>query len=225
MQCEETLHNYAHKFDGRNSRLEAPRRYGKTSLVPRTSADAEADAEGERTASRRVAQAGLVELGPLEPVALAESIGARFEANGREVADALGPLLDLAGGHPQRAMMLAYHLFENTRPRGSADSDTWTAALADACLEIDGEIQAAWRALSRSQQRLVAVIADGSIGFATRAANERYGLSRSGGHRAALESLAGDGQIARADTPSGWKLVDPLFGLWLRGGRAWPALR
>jgi hypothetical protein len=168
------------------------------------------------------AQAGLIEIGPLAPDDLAEYIGDRFEHRNRDVGDALGPLLDLAMGHPQRAMLLAYHVYDRTRVHKSADTDTWARALDAACKEIDGEIQAVWRALPSSHQRLVTVIADGTIGLGTRAAKERYGLSRTGGHRVALEALEGDGQIVRADTRSGWSLVDPMFALWLRGGRAWP---
>jgi len=187
----------------------------------------------ELFASRRrgfYAQAGLVEIRPLGPEELAEYIGRRFEQHSRDPGDTLGPLLDLAAGHPQRAMLLAHHVYERTRPRTTADSDTWSKALVAACKQVDGEVQATWRSLPTGQQRLVSVIADGTIGLATREARLRYGLPKSGGHRAGLESLEADGHIVRTakspsaqeGTVSGWKLVDPLFALWVRGGRAWP---
>lgn len=168
------------------------------------------------------AQAGLVELGPLDEGDLAEHVGARFAAQRRDAGEALDALLDLCGGHPQRAMLLAHHLFERTPPAGTADSDTWAAALLDAVHEVDGEIQAAWRALGATQQRLVSTIADGTVGLASREALARYGLAKSGAHRRALERLEGEGHLVRsAATASGWQIVDPLFALWLRSGRAW----
>jgi uncharacterized protein len=169
------------------------------------------------------AQAGLVELGPLDEGDLAEHVGARFAAQRRDAGEALDALLDLCGGHPQRAMLLAHHLFERTPPAGTADSDTWSAALLDAVREVDGEIHAAWRSLTATQQRLVSTIADGTVGLASREALARYGLAKSGAHRQALERLEGDGHLVRSTaTASGWQIVDPLFALWLRSGRAWP---
>jgi len=169
------------------------------------------------------AQAGLVELGPLGQGDLADHVGARFAAHGRDAGEALDALLDLCGGHPQRAMLLAHHLFQRTPPAGAADSDTWSEALLDAVREADGEIQAAWRGLGATQQRLVCAIADGTVGLASREALARYGLAKSGAHRGALERLAGEGHLVRsAATASGWQIVDPLFALWLRSGRDWP---
>ncbi len=169
------------------------------------------------------AQAGLVEIGALDAQDLAEHIGGRFAARGRDAGEALGPLLDLARGHPQRAMLLAHHLFQRTPPKGVAGTGTWAVALADAVREVDGEVQVVWGALRPLEQRLVAAIADAIVTLASRAALSRYGLQKSGANRGALERLEGEGHLVRADTVSGWQVVDPLFALWLRGGRAWPA--
>ena len=169
------------------------------------------------------AQAGQLALPPLDPQDLAEHIGGRFEAHRREVGTALGPLLDVADGHPQRAMLLAYHLFERTPPGSAADSDTWVAALSSACLEIDGEIQEAWRALTSTEQRLAALVAHRDIGTGTKDAGARFGLSRSGTHAETLRRM-GDEAVVVADptATTGWKITDPLFALWLRHGRRWP---
>ena len=89
------------------------------------------------------AQAGLgrARTAPSER-ALAEHVDARFAAQRRDAGEALHPLLDpLVGGHPQRAMLLAHHLFQRTAAGGTADSDTWSACLADAIREVAGEIQ------------------------------------------------------------------------------------
>jgi len=59
-------------------------------------------------------QAGAVDLGPLPTEDVAAFIESRFVESDKEVASALGPLLDLAGGHPQRTMLLAHWLWEMT---------------------------------------------------------------------------------------------------------------
>src|SRR4029078_13319188 len=45
--------------------------------------------------------------GPLADADLADYVARRFDASGRSVGDALNPLLALAAGHPQRALLLA----------------------------------------------------------------------------------------------------------------------
>ena len=64
-------------------------------------------------------QAAPVQLAPLPPNEVAESIAARFAATGRDPGSALGPLLALAQGHPQRTMLFAHALWEARLPRES----------------------------------------------------------------------------------------------------------
>jgi len=176
-------------------------------------------------ASRRRAffgQAAPVELGPLHVEDLAPFITDRFAALRRDPGDALGPLLDLAQGHPQRAMLLAHHLFVATGPGEVADSDTWSAALAAACREVNGEITTLWERLPTTERRLVSAIADRQVGLFSRQATTAYGLPRTGANRRALLSLRDAGEIVEDREPPGWRVVDPLFALWLRNGRSWP---
>jgi hypothetical protein len=179
----------------------------------------------ELFASRRRAffgQAAPVELGPLAADDLAPFIAERFVARRRDPGDALGPLLDLAGGHPQRAMLLAHHLFGATKPGAAADSDAWTTALRGACREVNGEITTLWERLPTTERRLASAIADRQVGLFSRQATAAYGLPRTGANRRALLSLRDAGDIVEDDAPPGWRIVDPLFALWLRSGRSWP---
>ena len=168
-------------------------------------------------------QAAPIDLAPLSPDDLADYIGERFRAGGRDAGDALGPLLDLVVGHPQRALMLANKLFAATPRGGVADSDTWTRALSAACAEADPEVTAVWEDLSTTGQRVLAVIADGTLALNSRAAQARYGLHKTGANRDTVRHLADEATIAAADTPTHWGIVDPLLALWLRNGRQWPA--
>jgi hypothetical protein len=169
-------------------------------------------------------QAGQVNLPPLDSQDLAQHIGQRFQDHGRDVGTALGPLLDTVNGHPQRAMLLAYHLFQATPPRTTADSDNWSQALSSACLEIDGEVQEAWRSLTATQQRLAAVVAEGGLRVGSATAQSRFGLTRSGKHAETLKVMGDEAiLVEEASTATGWRITDPLFALWLRSGRRWPS--
>jgi uncharacterized protein len=169
-------------------------------------------------------QASRIDLPPLAPDELGEYIGDRFIHDGRDPGEALGPLLDLSAGHPQRALMLANKLFTATGRGSAADSDTWSKALAAACFEAEPEITQIWNDLTATAQRVLAIIADGTIGLNSRTARERYGLQKAGSNQQAVQQLADDAHIVKADTRTGWAVVDPLLGLWLRGGRRWPDL-
>jgi uncharacterized protein len=167
-------------------------------------------------------QATPIDLAPLAPDELGEYIAARFRHDDRDPAEALGPLLDLAQGHPQRALMLANKLFTVTGRGGAADSEAWSKALAAACYEAEPEITQIWNDLTATGQRVLAVIAEGATGLNSRTARERYGLPKTGSNQQAVRQLADEAHIVKANTRTGWAVVDPLLGLWLRNGRSWP---
>ena len=167
-------------------------------------------------------QATPIDLPPLAPDELGEYISAGFRHDDRDPGEALGTLLDLARGHPQRALMLANKLFSATNRGHAADSDAWSEALAAACFEAEPEITQIWNDITATAQRVLAVIAEGTIGLNSRTARERYNLPKTGSNQKAVQQLADDAHIARADTRTGWAVVDPLLELWLRGGRRWP---
>src|SRR5207253_694735 len=58
-------------------------------------------------------QAVPLRLGRLADADIAAYIAARFRESGRNVGEALNPLLAAAQGHPQRAMLLAHRLWED----------------------------------------------------------------------------------------------------------------
>jgi hypothetical protein len=61
-------------------------------------------------------QAQPVALAPRADGDLADRVAGRFEATGWDPGAALEPVLDIARGHPQRAMMFAHHLWKRTQP-------------------------------------------------------------------------------------------------------------
>jgi hypothetical protein len=162
-------------------------------------------------------QATPVVLGPLRPDDLAEHITAKFAAARRDPGEGLGPLLDLAEGHPQRAMLLAHHLFAKTRPRSVATIERWTSALRDATRECEGEIQVLWQSSSALERKTLKAVAHRTVPLTGREAEQRFGLAKSGSTQLAVQRLASDGHlVADATTRSGWRIVDPFLGVWLR---------
>ncbi|CAN5281790.1 hypothetical protein BH20ACT16_BH20ACT16_13790 [soil metagenome] len=162
-------------------------------------------------------QATPVRLGPLRPDDLAEHIVSRFAAGRREPGDGLGPLLDLADGHPQRAMLLAHHLYANTPPGFTATIERWTAARRAALRECEGEIQVLWQSASTLERKVLKVIAHRAVALTGGEAAQRFGLAKSGSTQLAVDRLAGDGQlVADTTTRSGWRVVDPFLAAWLR---------
>jgi uncharacterized protein len=163
------------------------------------------------------AQAAPVELGPLPADELADFVVARFAEGRRDPGEATGPLLDAAEGHPQRAMLLAHHLYEHTPARGAADVETWTDALAAARREAHGEIQVLWEHATELERRVLKVIAHRTVALGSKEAEARFGLAKGGSTRAALDRLVAEGHVVEdATARTGWRVLDPFLGAWLR---------
>jgi uncharacterized protein len=170
------------------------------------------------------AQAKPVELPRIAAEDLAEYIGARFDSGRRDPGEALELLLATADGHPQRAMLLAHHLYENTRSATTATGEDWLAAFAGAARDANPEVEAAWDAWNNSARRLMAVVALRTTPLQGRVARERYGVSKTGSNNLTIERLHRDGHIiADQTTQTGWRVVDPLLELWLANDRSWPS--
>jgi uncharacterized protein len=169
------------------------------------------------------AQAKPVDLPRIGAEDLAEYIGSRFANGDRDPGEALELLLATADGHPQRAMLLAHHLYEHTRPSATATGEEWVTAFAAAAHDANPEVQAAWDSWNNSKRRLMAVISERTTSLQGRIAHERYGVSKTGSNQSTVEHLQRDGHVvADKTTRTGWRVVDPLLELWLANGRRWP---
>ena len=167
-------------------------------------------------------QTSAVLLDVLSASDVADYISERFARTKRDPGEALGPLLDTAAGHPQRTMLLAHHLWEHTPANQAADTDTWQATLGTAGRDLADEFEALWRGYSTTKQRLLASIADNVGAIYSRDNRQRHGLARTGSHQKSLDELAAAGDIERATAATGYRMIDPMFALWVRGGRKWP---
>ena len=161
-------------------------------------------------------QARAVPLAALSSEDLAEFIGARFEDSGRDVGDALGPLLDVARGHPQRAILLAHFLWEATGRGERADETTFTDALEAVDQELHEAFDRSWRGMADGERRALAAVV-WSGGRPTRSqALGTVDVARSTVVEA-LVRLRDEGHLTELD--GGWLFIDPLFERWVAQGR------
>ncbi|MGH9177392.1 MAG: AAA family ATPase [Acidimicrobiales bacterium] len=168
------------------------------------------------------AQARPVELPPLPGPATAEFIASRFTATGRDVGRALGPLLDVAGGHPQRTMLLAHALWAATPEGGQAGDELVAEVVDQVTTELLGEFSVVWSSLASGQRRLLALVAANEDRPYSRTSS--VGGSKGSAVRSGLDALLERGEIERDPvTVSGYRVVDPLLARWVRNGRPAPA--
>jgi hypothetical protein len=161
------------------------------------------------------AQARPLVLPPLPPEPTSVYLAERFAGTGREIAGALGMVLDAAAGHPQRTILLAHHVWECTPGGTGADESSFDAGLARAMAELGDEFVVAWTGLTALERRLLVALAVGEAPYSRQA-----GSSRGGAIQHALNRLEGAAEIVRdRSSPNGWRIVDPLFAHWLREGR------
>jgi len=145
-------------------------------------------------------------------------VAGRFEMTGRDVGDSLGPLLQAADGHPQRAMLLAHRLWARVGPGGRATLEDWQQAYEDALDELDAEFDAEWRHLDTSEQKTLRSVLEGDGSPYRGEMLNRLALTKDM-VRKALPRLTANALIERNGPRH--KVIDPLFAEWiLRGALA-----
>jgi hypothetical protein len=158
-------------------------------------------------------QALPLRLGRLGRGDLAPYVAERFERGSRDAGAALDPLLDVADGHPQRAMLLAHALWLAIEQGGVGDESSFANALAYVEREVEPECEALWRSLQAGERRTLRAIAEGHTTVIPKAAQEALDLPRQTSE-AARARLLGAGLLERDE--SGYRFIDPLFGRWTR---------
>jgi hypothetical protein len=164
-------------------------------------------------------QARPVVLQPLGDLVIAEYVEERFLRTSRSAGRQLDAITGLAGGHPQRAMMLAHRLWEHT-PRGEhATEDTWRGAVASVFADLQEQYERAWSSVANESERGVLAAAAAGRPVLAVATLRRFGLSKSGAVRA-RDRLLRAGELWRDG--DNVRLVDPLYAAWIEAGRRSP---
>lgn len=168
-------------------------------------------------------QAAPLELGRLPREALADYIDERFHGTARDAGDALGWLLDLVAGHPQRAMLFAHLLWRHTGPEGTAGEETWMAAYEEAWNYLRGDFETTWDSFSRIEAGVVEAIAAGVQSLTGKGARQIFGLPEGSAAPDAAARLTREGVLARSGRgrETRYELVDPVFARWVAAGRRW----
>jgi uncharacterized protein len=153
-----------------------------------------------------------VELEPLPATATAAYVERRFRDTGRDVGDALEPLVRVTRGHPQRSMLVAHELWELVPEGGVADEEAFVQAYAAALTAAAPAVRARWETLPANEQRVALALATRPGGLYSEETLAPLGLKRGSVDRA-LAGLIGRGEALRVD--GGPQLTDPLLEAWL----------
>ncbi len=151
-------------------------------------------------------------LGRLRDEEIAEYVSSRFQQTARATGEALGPLLQSAKGHPQRAMLLAHRLWAEVSPGEPAVLEDWGRAHAAALAELEPEFDAQWRGFDNSEQKTMRAVIAGE-GSPYRAGVLRRLEVTKDMIRKALPRLAATAEIETIEGKHA--VVDPLFAEWI----------
>lgn len=152
----------------------------------------------------------------LPPLPVAEAAG---DIESLLAADALDPgaavdeLLAFTGGHPQRTILLAHHLY-NLLEEPQRPDDITAVAIERALVETRDAHQALWDGIGRTERLVVLALADGQAPTGSVVAGE-HRVARST-LQEAIERLLADERHVQRDADGRPFLLDPLFAAWLR---------
>jgi len=159
-------------------------------------------------------QARPLELSTLPLDEAANDIEALLGAEGLEADGAVDELLAFTGGHPQRTILLAHHLFE-LLVEHEEDLERPAAAAIDLALtETADALQALWDGFDRNERVTLMALSDGQAPTGSIVASE-HRIPRST-LREALDRLLADQRHVQRDTDGSPYLLDPLLAEWLR---------
>lgn len=157
-------------------------------------------------------QARPLELPPLPIAEAARDIEELLVEEGMEPGTAVDELLEFTGGHPQRTILLAHHLY-NLLDRGES-SDLAADAIDLALEETRDALQALWDSLGRAERIVMIALSDGQAPTGTQVAEE-HRIARST-LQEAHDRLLADGRQVKRSPAGGSNLLDPLMAEWLR---------
>lgn len=160
-------------------------------------------------------QARPLELPRLPAQEASRDIEALLGADGLEAEGAVDELLSFTGGHPQRTLLLAHHLYNLLAdPDPPPPDDLAAAAIELALTETRDAQQALWDGLGRVERIVLIALADGQPVTGTEVAGE-HRVARSTLREALERLLADERHVQRNDAGTPY-LLDPLLAEWLR---------
>ena len=146
----------------------------------------------------------------------ARDVETLLAADGLQPDGDVDELLVFTGGHPQRTVLLAHHLY-NVLDSPDRPEDPAAAAIDLALAETRDAHQAVWDSLSRVERIVLLALADGQAPTGSKVADE-HRIARSTLQDAVERLVADERNVARGSgsRPPRPYLLDPLLGEWLR---------
>jgi uncharacterized protein len=155
-------------------------------------------------------QAERIELGPLPDDALGSFVEDRFAATGRSIAPpTVAEYLGVVGGHPQRAMLIAHHLWSVTAEGATADRAELAAAVDAALAGYAQEGSQSLRSMTAPQAKVARLVAHHEPVHGAAAARLELAKSSASQALAALRNAT----VLTGEPPTH---IDPLLAEWLR---------
>ena len=119
-------------------------------------------------------------------------------------------------------MLMAHLLYDETPGGETASEETWAAVLETAWPYIRDDLERTWDGLSAIESGVVEAAALSAKGLTARDTRARFSLPAGSGAPRAAKRLADRGLlVADSQRPTGYRIVDPLFGRWVAAGRRW----
>ncbi len=160
-------------------------------------------------------QARPIYLQPLASAELGDHIVDRFAKSGKDAGEALELLLGLVRGHPQRAMLLAHHLWECAPVGEPASAEAFERAMEQVDRETKERFEASWQgaATTGNKRRVLKALALSEETLFNQRTLRAFSLNK-GQAQSGLSGLVRDGEVVRLGGQP--ILVDPLLERWIR---------
>jgi uncharacterized protein len=158
-----------------------------------------------------------IELGPIDPVAFAPFLVARFDAGGKTIApEAVAGVLDHTEGHPYATQQLCYFLWERTAAGGEASEDLLKLALGDVLRSEHTHFALLWESSTPNQKLVMEALAR-EPGHPFKAEyRRRHGLGPATNVQRALKTL--EQREVAIGQGGAYELIEPFLAAWLKAG-------
>jgi uncharacterized protein len=155
-----------------------------------------------------------MELGTIDEQPFAEYIERQFTRTGRRIdAEAIAAILAITHGHPYATQELCYFVWQDTRPRQRANTQSVMGALEEVLNSEHAHFTLVWERASAQQRLLLRALAEEPGHPLTDSYRSRHSLPGASGVQRALEALERDELIAR-DRGRAW-VVEPFLAEWV----------
>jgi hypothetical protein len=156
-----------------------------------------------------------IPLDRIPPEKFADYVSTRFEDSGRRIDRAASDrLLELTESHPHATQELAYFLWDQTPPQGTASGSELEAALEAVLRAEHAHFSLLWEEASRVQRQVLQALASEPGHPQSQAYRARHALPSAASVQKALRTLERR-EVVVGDRGA-YRIVEPFLAEWLR---------